>query len=388
MAVKFFTWLKGYFGTPTEISCHELLECMSELALRELAFRTCVNIVASAIGKCEIKTFRNWKEIREAEYYLWNVEPNVNQNSTEFWHKVVDQLYSTNEALIVNTRKRVGGDALVCADAFMNGPQYPSRQNEYTGVIVGDFNYDKTFYEKDVIHLVLNGKGVKDLIDKMADGYSKLADLRQKSISWQNGRHWKVHVSQRARGGENWETNFQKMLDAQFKPFLNSDGALLPEFDGYKYEQVGDSKKEDVNSLLSVTEEIFNETAKGFLIPIVLINGKVENTADANQRFLTNVIDPLCDQITEEVIRKRYGYEEWQQGNYAVCDSSTIIHYDLLGAAANIEKLIGSGCFTINDVRRAMGQTEINEPWANAHYMTLNIAGVEEQTQAIGTGKE
>ena len=133
----------------------------------------------------------------------------------------------------------------------------------------------------------------------------------------------------------------------------------------------------------NLIEDIFEFTARAYQIPFVLISGKVESTADAKERFLTNCLDPICDQLGEEIVRKRYGFEEWSKGNYLRVDSSSINHFDLFANAANVEKLVGSGAFTIEDIRRAAGQPAINEPWANRHYMTLNIAPVENSTRAI-----
>ena len=118
-------------------------------------------------------------------------------------------------------------------------------------------------------------------------------------------------------------------------------------------------------------------------MPPVLINGSVEGTADANARFLTNCIDPICDQLQEEITRKRYGYDAWARGDYIKIDSSAILHFDIFENAANVEKLVGSGAYTINDVRRAANQAPIDEDWANQHYMTLNIAAMTETTRPI-----
>jgi phage portal protein BeeE len=49
-----------------------------------MAFWSAVNIVANAVSKCEFKTFLNGKEDKGKEYYLWNIEPNKNQNSSDF----------------------------------------------------------------------------------------------------------------------------------------------------------------------------------------------------------------------------------------------------------------------------------------------------------------
>ena len=173
------------------------------------------------------------------------------------------------------------------------------------------------------------------------------------------------------------------MISNQVKVFLDSDGAILPEFDGYAYENVGGNGSSDTRDIRAMIEDIFDFTARGFLIPAVLVNGTVEGTADANTRFLTNCIDPLADQLQEEINRKRYGYDGWKQGNYIRVDTSSIIHFDMFANAANVEKLVGSGAYTINDVRRAANQAIINEPWADEHFMTLNISTMNEATRNL-----
>ena len=118
----------------------------------------------------------------------------------------------------------------------------------------------------------------------------------------------------------------------------------------------------------------------------VLVNGKVEGTADANTRFLTNCIDPLCDQLQEEITRKRYGYDQWKRGTYLRIDSSSIIHFDMFANAANVEKLVGSAAFSINDILRAANQPTIDEPWADAHFLTKNISTMEDAARQISKG--
>ena len=177
------------------------------------------------------------------------------------------------------------------------------------------------------------------------------------------------------------------MIQDQLKPFFASNGAVLPEFDGYQYTNVGSTSKGDSRDVRNAIEDIFDFTARGFLIPAVLVNGKVEGTADANKRLLTNCVDPICDQLQEEITRKRYGYTGWKNGEYLRVDSSAIVHFDVFENAPNVEKLVGSGAYTINDVLRAANQPRINEPWANEHYLTLNIAKMSEATRAL-TGQE
>lgn len=387
MAISFLKWLlsKNNKTSSTEISCRELVEAAQEYQVRELCFWICVDMVANAIGRCEFRTFRGNEEIFEKDYYIWNYEPNTNQNSTMFLHKLIAKLYQDNEALIVNSIPNNGRDTLVVADSWQRPQEYPSRQNEYKGVIVGEYQYQYPIWENNVIHLKLNHVDIRPVINGLYQSYWRLVAAAMKSFEWGKGQHWKVHVSQIAQGREGWAENFQEIIAAQIKPFLSSNGAILPEFDGYLYENVGDSSAStgDTRDIKNMIEDIFDFTARGFLIPAVLVNGKVEGTADANTRFLTNCIDPICDQLQEEITRKRYGYEEWRKGNFLRVDSSSIIHFDLFANAANVEKLVGSGAYTINDVRRAANQATINEPWADEHYMTLNISTMGQATRPL-----
>ena len=367
-----------------EVPCQELYEATLDFQIRELSFWTCVNMIANALSRCEFRTYQNHKELRGREYYLWNIEPNVNQNSTAFLHKFVAQLYQDNEVLITETRRRDGSSALVVADDWEDPLEYPSKQNEYKNVRVGELTYDKTFREHEVLHLTLNHVNMRPVIDGLYQSYYRLVSAAMRHYEWNHGQHWKVHVNQLTQGEEGWTENFQSMISQQVKPFLESNGAILPEFDGYKYENVsGAGTGGDSRDIRNLVEDIFDLTARAMLIPAVLVNGTVQGTADANTRFLSNCMDPLCDQLEEEINRKRYGFEEWSKGNYMHIDSSSIIHFDLFANAANVEKLVGSGAFTLNDVRRAANQAPINEPWADQHYMTLNISPMSGNVKAL-----
>lgn len=381
MGISIMRWLRSAVGAGKmeEVSCRELMEAGEEYRVRELAFWCCTNLIANALGRCDFRTFLNGVEIREREHYLWNVEPNVNQSSTVFIHKLVASLYQNNEALIVPTRRRDGGDALVVADDWQEPADYPSRQHEYQGVQVGEVIYDKTFREGAVLHLKLNHCDIGPVVRGLFQSYSRLLSAAMNNYTWNNGQHWKVTVNQIAGGRENWAQDFQKMVEQQIRPFLNSNSSVLPVFDGYNYENASKftEGQRDASHIRSMVQDIFDFTANAFLIPPVLLRGQVEGTADAVSRFLTNCVDPLADQLGEEINRKRYGYEAWRRGSCMRVDTSAIQHFNLFANAASVEKLIGSG-YSYNDVQRAAGGQEINEPWANEHFLTKNFAKAED----------
>lgn len=390
MALNFWKWLAGGKArspTTVEITCRELMAAAQEFQLRDLAFWSCANMIANAVARCEFRTFRDGKEIQEREHYLWNVEPNANQNSTAFLHKLVSKLLTDGECLVISTRQREGYDALVVADSYMLNGCYPSKQNEYTDVQVGDVSYEKTFREREVLHLRLNHVNIKPVLDGLYTSYCRLITAAMKRYEWDKGQHWKVHVEQMAQGKEDFTAKFTAMIEDQVKTFLDSNGAILPEFDGYTYTNEGGKSTVDLADIQAQAKDIFAFTAKALQIPAVLIDGTVQGTEDAQARFLTGCIDPICDQLQEEINRKRYGYEAMRRGDYLRVDTSGILHFDMFANAGNLEKVVGSAVFTVNDILRAAGLPTIPEPWADEHYLTKNIAALSESVTSVSGAK-
>lgn len=377
-----------------KIIMQEICCLFEEFSLRKLSYKICVNLIANALGRCEMKVYDRKKEVRDDIYYLWNISPNTNENSTAFWHHLIEVLYANNEALMIETTKRTTKNgtplsAIVVADAFEQSGRYPARQNEYTNVECGDVTYNKTFRERDVFHLKLHSEKINDVRRGIVDTYQKLAEQAAGNYGWNSGHHLKVKVSTVAQGDANFQEKFRAILDNQVKPFFNAGNTILPEFSGYEWSffepsSASGAGKDYIKDMESLRESIWNMTAQAFGIPLVLVEGKVEATKDAQNRFLTNVIDPLCDQIGEEITRKEYDLDDWLKGSYVAMDSSTINHFDLFAEAAAIEKLIGSGVYSVNDIRRAAGQPRIEETWADEHYMTLNIGHLTEDGTTLG----
>ena len=150
-----------------DISYHVLFDLMEDYRIRELAFHTCMSLIANALGKCEFKTYRNYEEIKEKEYWLWNFEPNTNQNSTAFLHKMVYKLYTENEALVIAIKKENGQEILVVADSFQKPLEYPTKIQEYTNVVVGEVTFQKIFFENEVLHFKLQQKNIKPILGRI-----------------------------------------------------------------------------------------------------------------------------------------------------------------------------------------------------------------------------
>lgn len=358
-------------------SLADWMTCWEEYRLRDLAFNCCVNLIAKAIANCEFKTFERGQAVKKDYYYMLNVEPNVNENSTAFWQKVIYRLYKNNEALILATQ-RGGMLNLVVADSWTKPEYFPTAENIYRQIQVGDEPYTRDLKESEVIHLVLNSADAKAVVDALYASYNKLLEASMKKHRWNSGQHMKVHISQLNEGQDDFEKLFAQMLEQQYKPFLQNDFGILTEFNGYDFQQFSESGKTgDTRDIRALVDDIFSFTARGFGIPPVLVQGEVAGISDVVTHWLTTCIDPLAAQISEELNRKLYGRRVWQRGDRVNVDTSTIQHFDILSNADKIEKIVESAAWSINELREKVGDSAITEDWANIHWMTKNIATVE-----------
>lgn len=377
MAFSFFDiFRRREISNRTEII--ELCSCLDadglELQFREAAFWGCVNLIANAVGKCEVREFRGGRQQRGPEWYLWNVQPNRNQSASAFWHKLVAKAYSEGEALIV---KEPYGDGIVVADAFDIDDERPVYA--YKNIQVGKRKIER-LTEAEVLYIRPNWKNIEPLIRKMGDSFLKLMASSMQNYLFNGGQHWKVHVDQVLTADDEWRENFTKMMEKQIKPFLNSASAILPEMDGYTYTQVsgnsaGAVKSDEIRNLIA---SIWAETSRAFLIPSALIAGNQQDTTVANRQFLTDVIDPLARMIEQEANRKRFTMQEYLAGDRLTVDTSAIVHFDVFSNAANVEKIIGSGLKSVNELRALIGDSPIDEEWADRHFMTKNIGTTTE----------
>ncbi|HBV85766.1 MAG TPA: phage portal protein [Desulfosporosinus sp.] len=371
-------------GTDVTGALDEYSGLMADIYIRELAFWSAVNIIANAVSKCEFKTFLNGKETKGNEYYLWNIEPNKNQNSSGFIHKWISQLYRNNECLIIGHNEQ-----LLVADSFIRTP-YALFDDVFTGVTVGDFTFKRSFNQSEVLYWQLSSQDMRRVINGLYQSYSKLIAYSMKYYQKSRGTKGKFEYETLPVNGTEERKLFNSLVNEKFKAWLEADNGVIPLGKGQKFTELTSKtySSEGTRDIRAMINDIFDFTAKGFNIPPALLRGDIQGTSDAVDQLLTFGIDPLTDMFSEEIIRKRVGRTEYLKGTYLQIDTKAIKHIDLLSVANAIDKIIGSGAYCINDIRKACGDSVIDEAWAWQHFMTKNYSTVADLLAALeGGGK-
>lgn len=384
MALNFKRWLFERLGgdqarvSSEDITVGEFFSLSAEIYVRELAFWQCTNLVANAVSKCEFKTFDRGKEIKGEEYYLWNIEPNKNQNSSVFLQKLISKLFSENEVLVVESNGQ-----LLVADNYTHR-EYALLDDIFEQVTVGDFKFERSFVQSDVLFIQVHSQNMRPLVNGLYETYKKLIDYGMRSYNKSRGTKGVLSMDAMAAGDQNAQRIFEDLKNSGFKRFADAENAVLPMWKGMNYTDLGSKTyaNEGTRDIRAMIDDVCDFTARAFGVPPALLSGAVQGVSDALDQFLTFCIDPLCDLLSEEINRKRYG-KDVLRGSRMQIDTKCVKHVDLLSVSTAIDKLIASGAFSVNDIRNVVGEPEIDEPWANQHFMTKNYSTVQDLLDAI-----
>lgn len=378
-AINWKNWVLKLIGYKP-VSVKEIMEDQDvqnaayELYIRELAFWTCVNKIANAVSKCEFKTYYHNKETKGKEYYLWNYEPNQNQNAAGFIYKLIAQLYRKNECLVVEINHR-----MYVAESYIK-EVYALRDHKFSGISFDGYTLQETLDMSDVMFFELNSTDMRKLMNGMYDSYSKLITYAQNAYQKSRGHKGILNIAGVAQEQDNFNETFEELMSTHFKNFFGKDNAVLPLFDGYNYQDISQNAKtystESTRDIKALADDIFEFTARAFSFPPSLAKGDVQDTTKATDELLTFAIDPLVKMIQQEINRKRNGKDGLKQGNYLKIDTLAVKHVDIFDIATPIDKLISSGAFTINDILQVIGKPKIDESWADQHFMTKNYSEI------------
>ena len=235
-------------------------ELISEYYIRELAFSMMVNRVASAISKCEIMTYENGKKKKSDEWYRWNVQPNQNQNATQFWNKLINRLYNDNQAIIVPVN-----DELYVADSFFYDETGAFYEHSFKSVVINGFSLDKSFRMSEVFYFKLNDVRIKSLVDGINTFYGKLINTAYANYNASHGNKGLLRIDQFAEGAEDFEETLNEMLNEDFKTFFSSPNAVLPLLRGYDYEALPQTKSVgDTRDIRKLYDDVIEMTAMAF----------------------------------------------------------------------------------------------------------------------------
>lgn len=369
--IKIWNWILDFFGASKTIDLKSktIEDLQKKIAIETFALNVGANMIAGTISKCEFKTYVNGKFVKDDEYYLWNIQPNKNQNSTEFLQEVIYKLIFENEVLIFE----VAGE-LFAADGF-DKEVFATKEHIFKQVYKDDFTFDKTFYMSDVIYLKLNNQDIRNTLDSLINTYTDVINTSIDKYKKSGGRKGIVRLDAGMQGDEKYKASIDEMFNNGFKKYFNSVNAILNLPKGVDYtehKQESGKTTSEVNDINNLIKEAFDRVSQALRIPPALLKGEIADISHVTDNYLTFCIDPSVEMIQEEIIRKRYGKENFKKGTYLKIDTTSIKHIDVFSIAEKIDKLIASGMYDVDELRLKVGDDALNTEWSKKHFITKN----------------
>ncbi|MGI5959008.1 MAG: phage portal protein [Massiliimalia sp.] len=383
--MKAFDFIRNWFSKEEIVSVGDKTESQgTAAAIQQFAMDAAVNMTAAMLSKVCFRTYRKEREILDAESYLWNVEPNPQQNAAQFWRELTEHLFLYGEALAV---EYAGG--IYLADT------YDKAEDGVTTVFRNICRNGKQLYSqlssKDVLLFEDYGQQAAHLLSGMNSQYSELLSMAKSKYRRSGGRKVIVEVVSTAAGSRSDEATEQKNLQSRFQNFFESENAAMKVPRGTKYTDVtGEAGKKTTSELNDVTkliEDIFSRTAQRCGIPVSLFMGNTAGTKELMNDWITYRIEPLAKMIQTEINRKRYGLSSYRKGDRIQADTTCLIHVELFEIAQSADKLISSGISSIDELRERAGQAPCGEWWSMVHWMTKNYTQIDRISLLEESGK-
>lgn len=375
--MKIIDWLKDFFGVEkdTVYLTDKALKQEIQLAIETFAISSAISFIANAVSKCEFKTYVNGKELKGDEYYLWNIEPNKNQNSSQFVQELISKLLFKNECLVIESNGQ-----LIIADSF-NQREYALVENIFENVTRKDYTFKRTFKMSEVLYFKYSNDEVRKLLSNLLQGYNKLLNMAIGKYRRSGGRKGILDLEATATGDPKFQEKFNDLMNNRFKKYFEAENAVLPLHKGFNYkEQNGEGNKKSTSEIVdisTITKEAFERAAQAFKIPPALLRGDIADVGKITENFLTFCIDPLVDMLAEETNRKRYGKSVFLKGSYLKVDTTCIKHIDIFSISEAFDKLVASGGYSIDELRIKAGDRPLDTEWSKKHWMTKNYSDIE-----------
>lgn len=375
--IKFSEWVKSFFGVgETSIPMTQnAISNLNKLDIELFAITAAINLIASSVSKCEFKTYLTGTEIKADEYYLWNVEPNKNQNSSQFLNELISKLIYEEECLVIE----ISGQ-LIIADSF-NQKEYATIENYFTDVRRGTMDFQKSFKMSEVLYFKLSDSNVRNLLSNLISGYNDLLGMATDKYNRSGDKKGILDIDTIASGNKDFKTKFEDLMNNRFKKFFAPGNAVLPLEKGYTYkDQGGEGGKKstsEISDIAIITKEIFERVGQGLKIPPALLKGDIADIEKVTDNYLTFCIDPIIDMMGEEINRKRYRKVAFLAGSRLRIDSTCIRHIDLFSISEAFDKLIASGGYSIDELRIKSGDVPLNTVWSKKHWITKNYQDIE-----------
>lgn len=366
-------YMSRWFNKDNVMYLSQCYDLIADTVYKEIGISKVINMIASSFVSTNIRTFEKHEEVKKAIYYKLNISPNLNSNKYDFYCKLINNLIRNQEALIIENNKD-----LFVADSFTK-KEFAFKNYKFTDIVIDDYQLKDTFYMNEVFYFKINDEKIKSLVQSINDNYASIATLMKNT--YVKDRMTKIILKADTSGSlknKEGENTLQDTIENLIKPFIEGQRNVLAIPKGFDFEKFenGTNTKENITELVTLGEQIINEIATIFNIPIDLIYGNKNELEQQEQYYMTHCFKKYAEMFSSEITRKLYSFRQWQEGTYIKMDLVTTEYINWLYKSDKLDKAFSIG-FSHNTILDKLGEEKVNEEWADKSYVTKNYMNAE-----------
>jgi HK97 family phage portal protein len=356
-------------GTGAQVDVN-LEELTGQVATKELALQSAINLIGNAIALSKFETYSNGQSTQKEDYYMLNLKPNQNEAATTFWKKAIAKLIINNECLIIKRN-----DNIYIADSFTRTDS-AFYENTYKDIIVNGFKLSASYKESEVIHFKNNNQNAASLITSLYNDYGKIIELSKASYKRNNAKRGVLKIGTAYPQTEDAQKKLKELIEIRLKEFYKADaGAILPLTAGLEYDELSkESYKNGTDSrdIKNLMDDVFEFVARAFQIPPQLLKGTGTEITEQLKAFVNLCIDPLAKNIENELNAKLYVKSDYLNNTYVKVNTNKVKVTSLADIANAIDILTRNGVHNIDENRELIGKEPLRTAESKKHHITKN----------------
>lgn len=367
------SWLSDVLGKNKEINMmlNDFdffgIETNQRAYLKKVALETCINFIARTVSLSEFRMMK--KDTRQYNdwHYLLNIRPNTDQSAADFWQDFVYKLILDNEVLAILTDQ----NDLLIADHF-DRVEYAVYPDVFKNVIVKDYTFQRSFQMDEVIYITYNNEELTKFMSGIFKDYTQLFSRMIDTNMFSN----QIRATAEMESAQNLEgenlTKLQSFMDKLFGAFRKNAFAIVPKIKGFNYTEIADGSNNgrSVEELSKLKKDLIDHVANILGIPTALVRGDMGDYETSIKAYIKFCISPLIKKIEDELNAKLIEKKNFLLGEKI--EVTGVKEKDIIDHAEAVDKLVASGAFTRNEVRKFFGAERSNNPELDEFVITKN----------------
>lgn len=367
---------------------------ISNLWQYNLAFNIVANILGTFLINVDWKTYREGKIIKEQEWYRFNYSMNDRETSSEFFSKLAHKLIEDGNALIIET----SSNQFFIADSFSfkDGREYLMKNNTFINVRIGDVTLNRTFKENDSCMYIKSpqNKEVDKQLQAMSSDYNELKKLVSKGANKALGMKLNLNINTQAKNS--YDDDYMMKMQKTYSKLFNQDNAVFVTYKGETLTDLTEKQRgsevqqvlDAVENNTAINKEILSSVGNAYGIPLKFMTGDFgQDNEDLYTMAITMFGKPYLQILQKKFTTYLLNKDDIIKGSRIEANLDSIKFVEMLKNASAVDKLIGSGAYTINEVREKIGDDPTTDVDGNVRFITKNYAVLSEYTKG-GTNDE